>query len=57
MMLKKDVYHAKTTNIEDELSDATNLPKNIIFNTKINVKNEILSINNLPTTAALNKFD
>ena len=56
-MLKKDVYHAKTTNIEDELSDATNLPKNIIFNTKINVKNEILSINNLPTTAALNKFD
>ena len=43
VVVEKDVYNAKTKNIEDA------------FNAKINeVKNEVSSITNLPTTTALN---
>ena len=53
-VIKKDVYNAKIKNIEDEISDITNLATNTTLNAKINeVKGEIPSITNLATTAAL----
>ena len=54
-IVKKDVYNAKFKNIEDKISDITNLASNTTLNAKINeVKNEIRSITNLATTADLN---
>ena len=53
-VLKKGICNAKIKNIEDKISDITNLATNAFFNAKINeVKGEIPSITNLPTTAAL----
>ena len=53
-IVKKDVYNAKIKNIDDKKTDCTKLVTNTTFNAKINeVKGEIPSITNLPTTAAL----
>ena len=53
-VVKKGVYNAKTKNIEDKISDMTNLTTNTTLNAKINeVKEEISSITNLPTTTVL----
>ena len=42
-VIKKDVYNAKTENIEDKIPDITNLATNTTLNAKINdVKNKIL---------------
>ena len=54
-VVKKDVYNAKIKNIEDKISNSTNLAANASLNAKINeAKGEILSITNLAATAALN---
>ena len=54
-VVKKDVYNSKIKNIEDKISDITNLATNASLNARINeVKGEIPSITNLATTAALN---
>ena len=54
-VIKKDVYNAKIKNVEDKISDITNLAANTNLNAKINeVKKEIPSITNLATTAFLN---
>ena len=46
------MYNAKTKNIEDEISDISNLATNTIPDAKINeIKSKILSITNLSTTA------
>ena len=54
--VKKDVYNnANKKNIEDKISDITNVATNTSLNAKINeVKGEILSITNLATITALN---
>ena len=53
-VIKKDIYNAKSKNIEDKIPDITNLATNTTLNDKINkVKNEIPTITNLATTAAL----
>ena len=53
--VKKDVYNAQIKNIEDKISDITNLATNTALNAKINeVKNKISSIPNLTTNTALN---
>ena len=53
-VVKKDVYNAKIENIEDKISDITNLATNTTLNSKITeVKREMPSITNLATTAAL----
>ena len=53
-VIKKDIYSAKSKNIEDKIPDITNLATNTTLNDKINkVKNEIPTITNLATTAAL----
>ena len=53
-MLKKDVYNAKTKNIEDKIPDITNLTTKATLNAKINeVKGEIPNITNLAIKAAL----
>ena len=53
-VVKKDVYNAKTKEIENKILDITNLATNTAFNAKINeIKNKIPSITNLATTAAL----
>ena len=53
-VIKKDIYNAKSKNIEDKIPDITNLATNTTLNDKINkVKNEIATITNLATTAAL----
>ena len=36
MLLKKDVYNAKIQNIEDEITDITNLATNTTLNAEIN---------------------
>ena len=55
MLLKKDVYKAKIKNIEDKISDITNLANNASRKAKINdVKGEIPCITNLVTKASLN---
>ena len=49
-----NVYNAKIKNIEDKISDITNLATNTTLNAKINeVKNKILSITNIVTTTGL----
>ena len=40
----KNVYNAKTKNIEDKIPDITNLATNITLNVKIKVKKEMYSI-------------
>ena len=53
-VVKKTEYNAKIKNIEDKISDISNLATKTILNTKINeVKNEIPSIKGLGTTSAL----
>ena len=52
-VVKKDVYNTKIKNIEDKISDITNLATNASLNAEINVvKCEIPSITNLATTFA-----
>ena len=52
--VKKDVYNAKTKNIEDKILDITNLATNASLNAKINeVKGEIRSFSNLAANASL----
>ena len=52
-VVKRDVYHAKITNIEDKIPDITNLATKTTFNAKINeVKGETPNITNLATTNA-----
>ena len=51
-VVKKDLYNAKIKNIEDKISDITNLATKTTLNAKINgVKGEISSITKLTTTA------
>ena len=50
-IVKKDVHNALVTNIEDKISDITNLATNNTLDAKINVvKNKIPNITNLATT-------
>ena len=52
-VVKKDVYNAKVKNIEDKISDISNLATETTLNAKINeVKGETLSITNLATTTS-----
>ena len=52
-VVKRDVCHAKITNIEDKIPDITNLATKTTFNAKINeVKGETPNITNLATTTA-----
>ena len=54
MMLLKNVYNAQIKNIEDKITNITNLAANATLNAKINeIKGEISSITNLAATAAL----
>ena len=54
-VVKKDVYNAKTKNIEDIMPDIKNVSTNTDLDAKINeVKNEIPSITNLVFITALN---
>ena len=54
-VIKKDVYNAKSKDIEDEITDITNLVTNTFLNTDIyEVNNETPSIANLVTDASLN---
>ena len=53
-VVKRSEYNAKIENIEDKISDITNLAIKTTFNAKINeVKAKIPSITNLTTTTAL----
>ena len=53
-VFKEDVYNAKIKNIEDKITDITDLATNTTLNAKINeVKNKISNLNNLATTTAL----
>ena len=53
-VVKKDVYNAKIKNIEDKITDITDLATNTTLNAKINeVKNKIPNITNLATTTSL----
>ena len=53
-IVKKTEYNAKINNIEDKITDITNLATKTTLNAKINeVKAEIPNINNLATTIAL----
>ena len=57
-VVKKDVYNAKIKNIEDKISNITNLATNTTLNSKVNeIENEIPSITNLATAAALTTFE
>ena len=50
-VVKKDVYNAKIKNIEDKISDITNLAIKSTLNAKINnIKGETPNITNLATT-------
>ena len=54
-MLLKNIRNAKIENIEDEITDITNLISKTTLNAKINeVKTKIPSITNLATTVAHN---
>ena len=54
-LIRKDVYNAKIINIENEITDITNLASNTTVNVKINeVKGETPSITNAVTIAAFN---
>ena len=53
-VVKKDVYNAKIKDIEDKISDITNVATKASLNAKINeVKGEIPNITNLATAIAL----
>ena len=53
-VVKRDVYNAKIKDVEDKISDITNLATNSTLNAKINgVKNKIPSITNLVAATAL----
>ena len=53
-VVKKVVYDTKIKNIQDEISDITNLTINTTLNSTINeIKNKIPSITNLGTAAAI----
>ena len=53
-VVKKDVYNAKIKNIEDKVTDITNLAMDTTLNAKINeVKNKIPNVTNLATTTVL----
>ena len=53
-VVKKDLYNAKITDIEDKTHDITNLATNAILNAKANeVKDKIPSITNLATTTVV----
>ena len=55
VVVKNDVYNAKIKNIEDKITDITNVATKTTVNAKINeVQGEIPSINNSATTVALN---
>ena len=54
-VIKEDIYNAKIKNIEDKISDITNLATNASLNAKINeVKGEIPNITNLAPNSSLN---
>ena len=54
-LVKKDLYNAKTENIEDKIPHITNLATNTALNAKINeVKGKMASITNSTTTSVLN---
>ena len=54
-VVKNDAYNAKIKNIEDKITDITNLPTNCTLKAKINeIKGETPIITNIATTAALN---
>ena len=54
MLLKKHVYNAKITNIEDNVPDITNLATNASLNAKVKeVKGEIPRVTNRAITGAL----
>ena len=53
-VVKKDAYNAKVKNIEDKITNITNLATKITLNAKIkDAEGEIPSITNLATTTAL----
>ena len=53
-IVKKDVYNAKITSIENKIPDIANLATNTTPNAKIiEIKNEIPSITNLAATTVL----
>ena len=53
-VVKKDVYNAKIKDIEDKISDITNVATKASLNAKINeVKGKIPNITNLATAIAL----
>ena len=53
-VVKIDVYNDKMKNIEDKITDVTNLATNMTLNANINeVKGQIPSITNLTTTTVL----
>ena len=53
-VVKKDVYNAKVKNIEDKISDFTNVITNTTLNAKINEVKKNPIITNLATTTAFN---
>ena len=56
--VKKDVYIAKITNIEDKIPHITNLANKTTLNAKIKkIKGEMLSITNLATITVLTSFE
>ena len=56
--VKKDLYNAKIKNMEDKISDITNLATKTTLNAKINeVKGEIPNITNLATKTGLNAVE
>ena len=55
VVVKKDVYNAKTKNIEHKIHDIANVATNVSLNAKINeVKGGTTNITNLPNNTALN---
>ena len=57
-VVKEDVYHANIKNIEDKISDITNLATKATRDVKINeVKCEIPNVTNLAFKSALNAVE
>ena len=57
-VVKKDLYNAKIKDMEDKISDITNLATKTTLNAKINeVKGEIPNITNIATKTALNAVE
>ena len=53
-VIKEDAYNAKIKNLEDKITDITNLATNATLNAKVNeVKNKIPNITNSATTIPL----